>query len=398
MPLYYYQAIDAKGKKSTKTIEAPHEKEARERLRRQGVLVIGLSAQNKKSWLKKNPHLEKEALVTFTTQLAELLKASLPLYESLLSLEEQYRLESFHPVILAIAEEIKSGSALSKALAKHPESFNEHYIALVHAGESIGAIDKALEKLQHLLVKQMKLQKATMTALLYPAVLLCFSCFTLVMLLTFVIPSIEVIFADRPCNMITTCIISASHFVTRFWPLYLPLTLLTAVFGFYYTKKQKTRLWLSKKALSLPLIRSLIIESVLARFARTLGSLLKGGVSMIEAIALSRKVMRHPLLEEVVFEAEKKIVAGSFLSKELKKSPLIPTLVPRLLAVGEESGSLADMLLKIADIYEGEVEKRVGRLLALSQPAILLIMGAIIGLIMLAVLLPLTDINSFLGG
>ena len=173
MPLYYYQAIDTKGKKSTKTIEAIHEKEAKELLRRQGVMLIALSTQNKKSWFKKSEHLETETLVTFTTQLFELLKASLPLYESLLSLEEQYRHESFHPVILTIAEEIKGGSSLSKALSKHPQSFNEHYVALVHAGESIGAIDKALEKLQQLLVKQMKLRKATMTALLYPAVLLC---------------------------------------------------------------------------------------------------------------------------------------------------------------------------------------------------------------------------------
>lgn len=400
MPVYYYQSIDKLGKKASNTIEAANEGEAKDKLRMQGLLITGLSnkKENKIPFRKRCKDLKGESLVTFTTQLAELLKASLPLYESLNSIEEQYRKDSFHPLIIRLCESIKEGGSLSSAMREFPASFSHDYCAMVEAGESIGALDIALDKLALMLAKKRKLNKQIVTALLYPAILLSFSCLTILMLLTFVIPTLEGLFEGREVNAFTSLVISFSHFFTRYPHLYIPVVLAIPLSLLYARRKKRFREWSQKLFLSLPIVKKIMVETALARFTRTLGSLLQGGVTMIAALQCARGVMRHPLLEKEIEEAEKKIVEGSRLSRELRKSKLIPTLVPRLLTIGEEGGKAQEMLLKLADIYEEEVEKKIARFLAILQPAILLLMGLIVGIIMLAVLLPLTDVNSFMNG
>ena len=400
MPLYHYQSIDKAGKKLSQAITAPSLVEAKEKLRRQGILVTALSEKKEVSFAlkKKSGELKGEHLVNFTSQLSELLKASLPLYESLLSLEEQCRGESFHPILLILCENIKSGSSLSKAMEQFPQSFSKDYCAMVEAGESIGALDLALDKLASLLSKQRKMNKQIITAMLYPLILLSFSCVTIFLLLTFVIPSLEALFEGREVNPFTTFVICISHFFTRWWHLYLPILFALPFLFAILNRKKEFRLRCHRLFLATPFLKKLLVETSLARFTRTLGSLLQGGVSMIPALQCARRVMNHPILEEVIEEAEKKIIEGSLLSKELRKSKHIPLLVSRLLSIGEEGGKTQEMLIKLADIFEEEVEKKLNRFLAILQPAILLLMGAVVGIIMLAVLLPLTDINSFMSG
>ena len=392
--LFEYRYIDAKGRKRKSHIEALHEEEAKEKLRAQKTVVIALSKSHSKK--KRGGQLRKEALITFTTQLSSLLIAGMPLYESLVSLEEQYRQEAFHPILLTLCERIKGGASLSEAMSQFPGSFSRLYCSMIAAGESVGRLEHSLEKLATLLARQNAIKKQILTALLYPAVLFSFSLVVMMMLLTFVIPSLETLFEDRPVNRFTRFVMVLSHFLTHEWMYYLPL-LAAGVGALYYTlTSPKGKLWIQKQLLALPVLKALITQTAMARFARTMGSLLQGGVSLIQALQIARNVMHNPYFEEVVAHAEEKIVAGSLLSVELKKSPLIPPLVPRMLAIGEEGGNAPLMLEKIADLYEGEVEKNLTRITTLAQPVILVVMGGIVGLIMIAVLLPLTDVSAFL--
>ncbi len=400
MPLFLYRYIDPKGKKKSGLIEAGGFADAKDKLRSQKILVLSLEesrrAKSKGLLGKHKEVIAGEHLITFTSQLASLLLAGMPLYESLVCLEEQYRTETFHPTVLTLCEHIKKGSSLSAAMAGFPESFNKLYCALVAAGESVGALETTLRKLATLLAKQRKLKKQLTTAMIYPILLVCFSMLVCTLLLTFVIPSLETLFEDRPVNRFTSLVMGFSRLLTHQWPIYLPLVVLSITGGIYLFISPKGKLWIQLASLRLPLIKTLVIQTAMARFSRTMGTLLQGGVTIITALQISRKTMRNPYLEGVIENAEGKIIEGSLLSVELKKSPLIPTLVPRMLAIGEEGGSAALMFNNIADLYEDEIEKTLTRVTALAQPVILVIMGGIVGLIMLAVLLPLTDVNAFL--
>jgi len=392
--LFQYRYIDGKGKKKKGLIEALHADEAKDKLRQQKILVTALNETSQKK--QTSNQLRKEALITFTTQLAGLLQAGMPLYESLLSLEEQYRQDPFHPILLSLCEQIKAGSSLSEAMDQFPGSFNRLYCSMVAAGESVGALDETLDKLATLLNKQSKLKKQIITALIYPALLFSFSMVVMFLLLTFVIPSLETLFEDRDVNRFTKSVMLFSNFLTHKWMYYLPLVIGAIAGAYFGLTSEKGKRWIQRQFLRLPLLKTLITQTAIARFARTMGTLLQGGVTLIQALQISRKVMRNPFFEEVVEEAEGKIIEGSLLSLELKKSPLIPTLVPRMLAIGEEGGNTSSMLQKIADLYEDEVEKSLTRLTALAQPVILVFMGGIVGIIMIAVLLPLTDVSAFL--
>lgn len=396
MPIYSYKSIDVKGKKTHGFIDAISLADAKEKLRKQGVFVTDLTYANGKG--KSKIALNQNELIAFTTQLAGLLSASCPLYESLLSLEEQYRKEKFHPLLLCLCDEIKKGASLNFAMQQFPETFSPLYRAMIAAGEAVGALDITLQKLALFLSKQMKFKKQLLSALLYPSLLLGFSSLVIILLLTFVIPSLEVLFEEREVNGFTRLIINVSHFFRGYWMIYIPLFIGCILGIFYASRKPDIRLRWHALLLKVPVLSTLIVERALARFCRTMGTLLEGGVNLMGALQISRKIIAHPLLEKVIEQVEHKIVEGRSLSGELKKSPLIPKLLPRMLAIGEEGGKTEEMLSKIADIYEENVEKVLFRLMALVQPIVLILIGALVGAIMLAVLLPLTDINSFIEG
>lgn len=391
MPVYHYQAFDASGKTKKGFIDAHNEREAKNILREQGIMVKTLSSNTKST---KGQTLKGENLMAFTMQLSQLVGAGVPLYESLVALEEQYRNDSFHRVILSLCEQIKAGSSLSDAMANFPESFDKLYRSMIAAGESVGALEVVLDRLSHLLNRQMKLKKQLMTAMIYPAILGCFSLLIIGMLLGFVVPSIEGIFADRPLNGFTTTVLSVSHFARDYWWAYIPMAAGLITYIVMKVRSNAGRIWLERNLLKVPVVRTLVINTAVARFCRTMGTLQQGGLPIIDSLRNAREVMRNVVLEEEIRQAENKIIEGSSLSNELARSKLIPSLVPRMLAVGEESGTSEVMLNKLADMYEDELEKSLDRVTALAQPVILIFMGTIIGIILMAILLPLTDVSS----
>lgn len=393
MPIYRYQALDHKGKKRSGMIEGHSAEEAKERLREQGVMVTSLVAQSASG--KSN--LQGELLVGFTLQLSQLVNAGVPLYESLLAIEEQSRGENYHSIILSICEQIKAGSSLSRAMASFPQSFDRLYCGMVTAGESAGALPLVLERLAFFLKRRMKLQKQIATAMIYPLLLAGFACVVIAILLFFVVPSIETIFAERTLNGFTEFVLGLSHFARDWWWLYIPITAIVITGIVYKLRSPAGRRWTERVTLKLPFINSLVRQAAIARFSRTMSTLQQGGLTMIDSLRIARSVMSNAILEEDMKRAEQKIIEGSHFSTEMNRLPWVPGLVSRMVRIGEESGTLQAMFSHIADMYEDEMEKNIDRLLALAQPVILLTMGAIIGTVLMAVLLPLADVSS-LGG
>ncbi len=393
MPLFRYKALAETGRATAGVIDADSESVAKERLRKQKVMVtsIGLLKDN-----KKEIGLDRTLLLSFTKELGQLLRAGLPVYESLLTLEEKYRRHKSHSLFLDLCDRLKSGSSLSASLKRYPKTFDEIYLSMVASAEQSGSLAQIFDQLSALINKQQKLRKQLISALIYPAFLGSFCMIVIFSLLLFVVPSMRDLFEGRPLHPITHIVLALSTFVNAAWPFLLFGVAALGTSAFLFLRHPEGRLFLERGLLKLPLIKTLIIQAALIRFCRSLSVLLQGGVPLITSLSLSRKVMKQALLEEVIANAEKRIGEGKKLSDELKSSPLIPSLVTRMLALAEETGKTVPMLQNIADIYDEEMETHLAQMTALLQPTILLILGGVVGLILLSVLLPLTDVSSFL--
>jgi general secretion pathway protein F len=391
MPVYHYQALGDKGKKKKGFIEASSVEDAKQKLREQNIMITSLGTT---STLSRKQNLNSEKLLSFTTMLTQLVTSDIPLYESLLAVEEQVRGEPYHRVVLSLTEQVKSGSTLSDAMKSFPDSFDKLYTSMVGAGEAAGALKTVLARLNQFLIKQAKLRKQISNALIYPAILSCFALAVITLLMGFVVPSIEGIFEGRKLNTYTELVLGISRFLRGYWWVLLPLVVGSAAWIYYALRKPQGKAWMERQLMRLPIIRNLLIEAALVRFARTMSTLQEGGLPLVEALALSKEVMQNAAMQEDVQKAEKKILEGGSLSAELKRSRYIPSMASRMIAVGEETGHLSEMLGKIADMYEESLEKTIESVMALVQPAILIVMGAIIGLVLLAILLPMTDISS----
>jgi len=391
MSLFHYTALDAKGKQAKGLIEAQEEREAKDKLRSMGLMVVTLTP---KARVTSRQNLKGENLVAFTLQLSQLVGAGVPLYESLMAIEGQCRQESYHRIILSLCEQIKAGTPLSQAMATYPASFNKLYCSMIRAGEAVGALHVVLEKLSQLLSRQLKLKGEITTAMVYPGILASFSFLIIIMLMGFVVPSIEGIFSERKLNGFTKFVLTTSHFFRDYWWLYIPVIIGGIGYITYKIRTPAGRVWIERNFLKIPIIRTLMIQTAVARFCRTMGTLQQGGLPLIESLHISRDVMRNVVMEEEIKKAESRIVEGSTLGVELSHAKHFPPMVAQMLTVGEESGGSIAMLNRIADMYEHELDKTLNRVMALAQPVILILMGTIIGAVMLAILLPLTDVSS----
>lgn len=395
MAIYRYKALAAHGKSIYGVIDADNERDARNKLRVQGLMITEVFHKKKSS---SRYDISGDQLVGFASQLAQMLEADVPLYDALKVLEEQHRGEKYHRILLSLCDNIKAGMSLSQAMAFFPKSFDNLFCGVVAAGEASGSLPLAFKKLSDLLTRKAKVKKQLITATIYPSVVLSFAMITLTVLLTFVVPSIEMVFEGRDVNPFTSFIIAVSHHLCSFWPFY--LTSLLWLVGMFVVvfKSPVTKKWVDNIILRIPFFKSIVVNSSIARFASTMATTQQGGMTIIDALRVARHVVGNTVIKEELSKAEIKIVEGSALSKELKHSCWVPPLVSRMLAVGEESGNTVVIFEKIAFMYEEELEKQLARVAALITPVILIFTGLVVGMVMLAVLLPLTDINIGGGG
>lgn len=392
MGLFRYRALTQTGKKIAGIIDADSFDLAKERLRRDRVLVTHLDVVGH----RKEVVLKPSMLLAFTREVGQLLAAGLPLYESLLTIEEKYRKHRSHPLLLDLCDRLKGGEQLSGILKGYPKTFDSIYISMVEAGERTGALSWAFEQLFELIQRRQKLKKQLIGAMAYPAFLGAFCFFIVIGLLLFVIPSMQELFEGRRLHPLTQMILSWSQFLQQTYPTLLLSLGAVAALLVIALRKSRVKSAFLRYLHKFPLVRSVLMEAALIRFCRSSSILLAGGVSLVQALTISRKATKHALVEEAVAEAEKHIVEGESLSSRLKASPYMPPLVARMLSIAEETGKLAEMFKNLSDIYDEELERSLHHITTFLQPALLIVLGGVVGLVILSILLPLTDVSSLI--
>ena len=392
MPIFRYKALTETGKKIGGVIDADSYELAKEKLRREKVLVTTLSAKKN----KRKAFLNSQMLLAFTRELAQLLEAGLPLYESLLTIEEKYRRHRAHSLFLDLCDQLKSGHQLSVILKGYPRSFDTIYISIIRAGENTGALPWAFSQLYELTERRQKLKKQLVSAMAYPTFLAIF-CFLVIMgLLLFIIPSMQELFEGRRLHPLTQTVLNVSHLLQDSF-LMISCTTGFLVFGMiYFLKKSKGRDLFQRLMQKVPLIKTILTQAALIRFCRSTSILLFGGIPLVSALGISRKVMKHALMEKAIEKAEQQLVEGTALSTELSQSAHIPSLVTRMLSIAEETGKMPQILQSISNIYDEELERSLNNITTFIQPALLIVIGGVIGLVILSILLPLTDVSSLI--
>ncbi len=393
MPLYRYTAYSQVGKKFEGIVEADSYELAKERLKKQQILIKSLILQTKST---KEIALSAFHLLNFSRDLAQLLKAGLPLYQCLQSIEEKYVKHKAHSLLLDLCDQLKSGSSLSVALKRYPKTFDEVYISMVEAAEATGALADVFDQLTILLNKRQALKKQLSSAMLYPAFLGCFCLIVVGLLLFYIVPSMQELFEGRALHPMTQFVLSLSDWL-RGNIVYLALFLFTSVSLIISAcRREKGKMFLQKIVLHLPFIKTICMQSSLIRFSRSLAILLSGGVPLLRGVQLAKNMMHFQVYSQLITRVEEHLIEGKRMSDGLIDSPLIPALMIRMIKTAEETGNLGSMLINVSEIYESEMEKNLQQLTTLLQPALLLLLGIIVGFILLAVLLPLTDVSSFM--
>ena len=392
MPLYRFQAISDKGKKMNGAIDADSLQDAKIKLVRRQIAAIRIDLLSEK---EMRVRLKKKDLLTLSRELSRLLHAGLPLFEGLSALEEKYRGQKTHRLLLDLCDRVRSGHPFSQALARHSETFDLLYTAMISNAEKTGRMKEALQEISFLLARQIQIQKQLLSALLYPALLSAFCMIVLSSLLFFVIPSLKELFDGRDLHPFTRIVFACSEFACNAKGLLLFLLLASAGGISYLCLSKRGKKKANAMASRLPLIKTLLAKVAFVRFCRAVATLLEGGVPAMAAFAQARAVMRHPILEQIVAAAEEKLSQGEPLHVPFENHPLIPPLVPRMIAIAQQGGKLPFMMQQIAQIYEDELESHLAHFATMAQPLLLLILGGIVGFVLLSVLLPLTDVSSF---
>jgi general secretion pathway protein F len=393
MPLYRYQALSNTGKKISGVMEADSLLGAKERLKARRIMVVALEEEKKKA---KGLSINASTKLAFVRELSQLLKAGLPLFECLAIIEEKSRKEKHYPLLIDFLDRLKQGTSLSTAMKNYPKVFNEIDCSMIAAAEETGTLPQALSQLAQYLDKQARFKKQIISVTAYPLFLLGFAFLLLAALLFFLIPSMQELYEGRDLQPLTQAIISLSIFCRHNVLGIFALFSLPVVAGYFIFKKPAYRREISIRMLNFPFVGDIILQMVISRFSRTASLLLQSGLPLLETLKLSRPTLKSPYFEEALLAVEAKILEGKSLHEELKMQKQFPLTVIRLLAIAEETGKMKEAFENIVEIYDEELTKSLENLTTVLQPALLLLLGLIVGVMVLAVLLPLTDVSSFL--
>ncbi len=392
MALYEYITLSKTGKKIKNIISATSFEEVKAILHLQNIQAFKIS-----KILDKPLILSKKEVLYFFEQLKNMLMAGLALYESLLILAEKEEKKKVKLLILDLSESIKHGHSLSESMKKHPKTFDIISISMIETAQKTGALSESLNEIIKILTSSMKLKKRLISAFTYPSILLVFCMIILNFLLFITIPSLADLFEERKLHPFTKMVFAISKFVVNKKVfLFSILFVISCVFFIIYFYKPFRKKF-NEKLLNLPLLKPFLIKVALIRFSTAFANLLKGGQNYINSITLAINVLKHQKLEDELLPIKEKLIEGEKLSNLLKNSECIPPMVSKMLSIAEETSEMPKMLLNIAKIYEEEVNKFLSKISSIVQPIMLIILGLIIGFVVLSILIPLTDVSSFIG-
>jgi type IV pilus assembly protein PilC len=420
MPVFNYTAVDARGQQKTGTISASTPAEASNQIKQQGLFptqIVEMTATAaaaasapppKKGFSLKlgGGSVKGKVLTVFTRQLATLIDAGLPLLRSMRTLIKQERNVVLRNTMVTLAEAVESGSTFSEALAQHPKIFNKLYVNMVKAGELGGVLEIVLTRLAEFQEKSQRIRGKVVSAMVYPAVVLFIAVGIMAFLLLFIVPKFEAIFKDmlggKPLPALTQFVIDVSRFV-QFNFLWIVVGIVIAVVGLkLFAKTGGGAVVIDRLKLRAPVFGDLLSKTAIARFTRTLGTLVSSGVPILQALNITKETAGNIVLANAINDVHESVKEGESMVTPLEASGLFPAMVISMVQVGEETGQLPDMLTKVADLYEEEVDVAVQGLTALLEPIMIVFLAVVVGTIVIALFMPLisiiTELTNSAGG
>ncbi len=398
---YSYRVRDRQGKVISGKLEADNEASVSQRLREMGYFVIGVE-EERVSLRKKELHIFKpkvksKDITVFTRQFATMINAGLPLVKCLNILAEQTESPVLTEVVVDVQHEVEMGRSLSEALSKHPDVFKELYSSMVKAGEIGGVLDDVLLRIATTLESEDEIKRRIKSAMTYPIAMFAISMLLLVIMLVFVVPTFENMFADIGAELpfLTKIIMQISHFLVSWMGAILVIALIVgAVFLRRWLKTPGGRRKLDTFKLKLPVFGTLFHKMSLSRFSRTLGTLVASGVPILQALEITAKTVGNVLVADAVENVRAGVKEGDSIARPLGQSPLFPPMVTQMLAIGEETGALDTMLNKVSDFYDSEVSATVESLTSLLEPLMIVFLGVVVGTIVIALYMPIFSLIS----
>lgn len=401
MPLYAYRGLDTDGRAVGGVVDADSARGARQKLRKTGVFPTALDEERaaptraSRVFAARAERVPAAELAAITRQFSTLVAAGLPLVEALGALSEQAERPALSKILAQVRQEVTEGSTLADALAKHPRIFASLYINMVRAGEVSGALHVVLERLADYTENQARLLGKVRSALTYPAIMLLLSGVILFFLLSYVVPKVTRIFQETHQQLPapTRLLLGVSDFVAAWWWLILLVVAGATAGALRWARTEAGRERVDHWMLAVPYFGKLTQKLAVARFARTLATLLASGIGLLPALDIVKSIVDNRVLTRAIERARDAIREGQSIAPPLRESGLFPPLVVHMVAVGERSGQLEAMLGKAADAYDDEVENAVVALTTILEPIIIVFMGGVVLFIVLAILLPIFELN-----
>lgn len=391
---FRYTARDsASGQMVKADIAAESEQEAAKLIRKEGLTPISITAESVVTGGLRDRlnRVKAKDKVLFSRQLSTLINAGLPLVQSLRNVADQTTNKRLRSVIDNVISDVEGGMTLSVSLGRHPEIFNRVFVSLVAAGEASGTLDKALERIADQQEKDADIISKVRSAMVYPIIVLVVMFGVVGFMLVKVLPQVKVLYQGLPgaeLPLVTKVLLAASDFLIKYWWVFVILLVLGIIFGSRYARTAGGRKIVDKAKLHMWPVSSLFQKMYMARFARTGTTLVASGVPLIQMMEITADAVNNYYLEEAIHRASEKVKGGKPLSDSLAPEQYFLTLVPNMIRIGEQSGSLEDMLAKVADYYEKEVDTQVKSIQTIIEPVLMVILGIVAFVIVAAVLLP----------
>ncbi len=402
MPIYTWVAKTKKGRTIKGELDAADDKMARFQLKRRNLTIKKLKPKPKDLFANVSfmqPKISSKDIVIFTRQFSTMIDAGLPIVQGLTILAEQSENKTFKAVLKEIVSDVEGGLSLAEAMEKHPKVFDKLFVHLIAAGEVGGILDVILQRLAAYIEKTQKLKSQIKGAMTYPAVVVAVAIIVISIILIFVIPVFEEMFADfgSALPLPTQIVVNMSRFI-KGNILYIVAAFVALGFLFKtYRKSKSGRKTTDALALKLPVFGILLKKVAVARFTRTLGTMISSGVPIISAMEIVARTSGNVILEEIILEVRSSIAEGQTIAEPLSENDIFPRMVIQMISVGEATGALDTMLSKIADFYEDEVDAAVDALTSMLEPLLMVFLGGAIGGLVIAMYLPIFKMAAALG-
>lgn len=398
MAQFAYQARDSQGRRLAGKVEAKNEQSAAAVLREKNLFIVSLHEKSDTIWNELTASMSKvktDDIVNFTRQLATMINAGLPLLKSFAILESQAK-PAMRKVIRKLNREIEGGANFGNALSKEKETFSTVYVALVQAGEAAGALDTILLRLADTLEKQKDFRAKTKGALIYPAIVMIAMVVVAIVMMIFVIPQLMTLYEDFDADLpfATQVLMDLSNFFSSRWYVLLIGAVVAGVGFRAWIKTARGRLQYDTYILKVPIFGPLRRKIISTEFARTLSLMVSAGISLLESLEIVARGMDNVLYKEAVMNSREEVEKGRPLSSSLSRQEVFPELVPQMIAVGEETGRLDEVLTKLANYYESESEQAIKGLTTALEPLIMIVLGLGVGFLIIAIIMPIYGLTS----